>query len=294
VAALRRLEENGLSGYSGGTAQAFDLLPFSPSYRGAPRRNDETVTQEGKGVNVGSWHAVGARPILSVPRQPRRRQDMGYDVELDAMLLYRPVGLDELRLIYETGMKAFPPRLPEQPIFYPVLHQEYAEQIARDWNTRREPFAGYVTRFSISDRYAAQFEAHQVGGHEHVELWVPANELPEFNKEIESAIAVEVGFFGDGFRGEVPPQFMLAGRSALEQLHTLSQILEYNGMDFVCEVAANHRAIFLNFAYWLCCRSEDVELSSSRCATVIEAVRGAWAERNTAANLPALGKRAAQ
>jgi len=46
VAALRRLEENGLSGYSGGTAQVFDLLPFSPSYRGAPRRNDETVTQE--------------------------------------------------------------------------------------------------------------------------------------------------------------------------------------------------------------------------------------------------------
>jgi len=28
------------------------------------------------------------------------------------MILYRPVGLNELRLIYESGLKVFPPRLP--------------------------------------------------------------------------------------------------------------------------------------------------------------------------------------
>ena len=50
--------------------------------------------------------------------------------------LYRPVGPTELMLIRESGWTAFPPRLPEQPILYPVLNQEYAAQIARDWNVK--------------------------------------------------------------------------------------------------------------------------------------------------------------
>lgn len=37
------------------------------------------------------------------------------------MILYRPVGVAELRLIARSGFREFPPRLPEQPIFYPVL-----------------------------------------------------------------------------------------------------------------------------------------------------------------------------
>ncbi len=60
--------------------------------------------------------------------------------------LYRPVGQAELDLIRESGFIAFPPRLPEQPIFYPVLTRSYAEQIARDWNTKdpKSGFVGYV------------------------------------------------------------------------------------------------------------------------------------------------------
>ena len=46
------------------------------------------------------------------------------------MILWRPVGMRELELIHESGMKAFPPRLPEQPIFYPVLSEGYATKIA--------------------------------------------------------------------------------------------------------------------------------------------------------------------
>ena len=52
------------------------------------------------------------------------------------MIFYRPVLLHELRLIFENGLTAFPPRLPEQPIFYPVLNIDYARQIALDWNTK--------------------------------------------------------------------------------------------------------------------------------------------------------------
>ncbi len=54
----------------------------------------------------------------------------------EVVTLFRPVGQNELNLIKESGYKAFPPRLPEQPIFYPVLNEEYATQIARDWNTK--------------------------------------------------------------------------------------------------------------------------------------------------------------
>ncbi len=46
------------------------------------------------------------------------------------MTLYRPVGTAELTRIAESGFTAFPPRLPEQPIFYPVLNEAYACEIA--------------------------------------------------------------------------------------------------------------------------------------------------------------------
>ena len=50
--------------------------------------------------------------------------------------LFRPTGEKEFALIRNSGWTAFPPRLPDQPFFYPVLKEEYASQIARDWNTR--------------------------------------------------------------------------------------------------------------------------------------------------------------
>ena len=80
------------------------------------------------------------------------------------MILYRPVGLQELELIYESGMKAFPARLPQQPIFYPVLQLEYARQVASDWNVKNGQLAGYVTQFKVEDEYIDQFEEHTVGG----------------------------------------------------------------------------------------------------------------------------------
>lgn len=80
------------------------------------------------------------------------------------MILYRPVGLHELRLIAQTDYRVFPPRLPEQPIFYPVLNFGYAEQIARDWNTKSNSFAGFVTRFEIEDEYVSRFPVQVVAG----------------------------------------------------------------------------------------------------------------------------------
>lgn len=118
--------------------------------------------------------------------------------------LFRPVGLYELRLIRDSGYTAFPPRLPEQPIFYPVLNQEYAEQIARDWNAQdeRSGFMGAVTVFDVDAAYLAQFEAQIVGAAQHRELWVPAAKLDEFNRHIIGGIRVLSAFYGADYSGE--------------------------------------------------------------------------------------------
>jgi len=130
------------------------------------------------------------------------------------MILYRPVGLEELRLVYESGLKAFPPRLPEQPIFYPVLNQPYATQIARDWNTKSPNAAGYVTEFEVDDEFVRRYEVQQVGAREHLELWVPAEDLPAFNEHILPPIRVTAAYFGEEFRGFVPSVTMFRGKNA--------------------------------------------------------------------------------
>jgi hypothetical protein len=93
--------------------------------------------------------------------------------------LFRPIGQGELDLIIASGFKSFPPRLPDQPIFYPVLTKEYAEQIARDWNTKdeRSGFIGYVLEFDVDAEYLSRFEVRRVGSDKHLEYWIPAGDL---------------------------------------------------------------------------------------------------------------------
>jgi hypothetical protein len=114
----------------------------------------------------------------------------------DTTTLYRPVGPRELELIGASGFKRFPPRLPEQPIFYPVLSRSYAEQIARDWNSLREDscFIGYVTRFEVETTLLSRYVPRQLGAAEHREYWVPSEELEEFNRHIVGLIEVIAEF----------------------------------------------------------------------------------------------------
>ncbi len=55
---------------------------------------------------------------------------------MKTVTLYRPTGPNELELVKLSGNKRWPPRLPGQPIFYPVLNEEYATLITRNWNVR--------------------------------------------------------------------------------------------------------------------------------------------------------------
>jgi len=115
----------------------------------------------------------------------------------ETTLLFRPVGPKELALIAKSGFAEFPPRLEGQPYFYPVQNEEYARQIARDWNAKSpEIGAGFVTRFRVQTDYLTRFELRTVGGAIHQEYWIPAEELPEFNRNIVGTIEVIAEFRG--------------------------------------------------------------------------------------------------
>jgi len=103
--------------------------------------------------------------------------------------LYRPVGPTELELIEKSGFHAFPPRLPEQPIFYPVLDVKYAAQLARSWNAPAYG-AGFVTRFAVNDEFLIQYDVRVVGSRQHREYWIPAEDLDELNRNIVGEIEV--------------------------------------------------------------------------------------------------------
>jgi hypothetical protein len=112
----------------------------------------------------------------------------------EALTLWRPVGPQELQLIRQTGMRAFPKRLPEQPIFYPLLTEEYAVKIARDWNVAASG-VGFVTRFQIKRSFVDRYQVREAGGRSHQEYWIPAEDLEAFNAAIVGLIEV-TGSFG--------------------------------------------------------------------------------------------------
>jgi hypothetical protein len=110
--------------------------------------------------------------------------------------LFRPVGPEELKLIKEANCRAFPPRLPDQPIFYPVVTEEYAAKIARDWNVPASG-TGYVTRFRVRRAYLARYQVQNAGGERFQEYWIPAEDLVQFNENIVGEIEVIQEFRGN-------------------------------------------------------------------------------------------------
>jgi hypothetical protein len=109
--------------------------------------------------------------------------------------LFRPVGPQELELIEKSSFLKFPPRLEGQPYFYPVLNQQYAVQIARDWNATNPAIgAGFVTRFQVRTEFLDRFDVKTVGSAIHQEYWIPAADLAEFNRNIIGKIDVIAEF----------------------------------------------------------------------------------------------------
>jgi hypothetical protein len=116
--------------------------------------------------------------------------------------LYRPIGAAEYALILRSGFRAFPARLPHQPIFYPVTNEAYAAQIARDWNAKdaASGYVGYVARFRVPTDFLARYPLRKVGSTIHTEYWIPAEHLPELNRAIVGPIDIVAEFRRDDER----------------------------------------------------------------------------------------------
>ena len=108
--------------------------------------------------------------------------------------LYRPVNKAELELIAGLDWKGFPPRLPEQPFFYPVMNEQYAREISEQWNVPAYG-AGYVVKWAMESEYLKKFRVENVGGKHHNELWIPAEELSVFNSHIVGNIELIAEFY---------------------------------------------------------------------------------------------------
>lgn len=115
----------------------------------------------------------------------------------ETVTLWRSVVPAEPILIRESGMRAFPPRLPGQPIFYPVLTDDYAVKIARDWNVR-DSGSGFVTRFEVKRSLLANYTVQEAGGRAHCEAWIPAEDLLAFDAAIVGQIQFAHHFGTDG------------------------------------------------------------------------------------------------
>jgi hypothetical protein len=126
----------------------------------------------------------------------------------DTVTLYRPTGPKELALVRESGWTRWPPRLPEQPIFYPVLHEEYAIQIARDWNAKDPAtgYRGYVTRFRVLASFLCRYQVQTVGSRLHQEYWIPAEDLEDLNHNIVGQIEVIHEFRSSPVQGGPPDE----------------------------------------------------------------------------------------
>ena len=114
--------------------------------------------------------------------------------------LYRPTGPEELKLVEKSGFRAWPPRLPEQPIFYPVTNEQYAAEIAERWNVK-DSKAGFVTKFEVRRAFMDRYVIEQVGASHHTEWWVPAEDLEELNANIVGKVEV-IRSFGVTESGE--------------------------------------------------------------------------------------------
>jgi hypothetical protein len=107
----------------------------------------------------------------------------------ETVMMFRPAGPKEMELVAASGYKRWPPRLPEQPIFYPVANEEYATEIARDWNVK-ESKIGFVTKFKVRKSFTDRYKIQKVGGANHLEWWIPAKDLEELNDNIVGLIEI--------------------------------------------------------------------------------------------------------
>jgi hypothetical protein len=172
----------------------------------------------------------------------------------------------QLELILESDAREFPPRLADQPFFYPVLNAGYAEQIARDWNTRdtRSGHAGFVTAFELPDDYLACYDVRVVGAREHQELWVPAGRLPEFNHHLRSRIRITIAFYGPDYAHRAVEHFLELARVHEDPARLRS------------ELGRTWKTVLPQHGYWTAVAAEGLGVPGQEADRVLAAIARAW------------------
>jgi hypothetical protein len=193
---------------------------------------------------------------------------------VETLTLYRPVGLREAELVLASGCSGFPPRLPDQPIFYPVMNAEYARQIARDWNApdAGSGHAGFVTAFDVDAAYLSRFAVQTVGGRTHQELWVPAGELADFNAHLAGPVRFTEAWYGPGYRGPDSPLGPLERQ--LLALHEQAGPSEARTQE---QLRASPAAVLFNSAWWASTSARAQGLEESARSGLLTRIRAAWA-----------------
>ena len=181
-------------------------------------------------------------------------------------------------MIWDSGLREFPPRLAHQPFFYPVASADYARHIAANWNVNDEAsgFSGFVTAFNVVEDYLSAPEPHVVGASTHVECWVPAGQLPSFNCAITDVNTIEAAFFGSRFVGYIPEAYGLQGKNAMEQFVCLAKAWAYGRMDFAGEVSVSRKAVWLNSWFWALHDFASPGIDSQQKRNVMDRLREAW------------------
>ncbi|MFP2913062.1 hypothetical protein ACLESD_50260, partial [Pyxidicoccus sp. 3LFB2] len=207
------------------------------------------------------------------------------------LTLYRPVGLKEAELVLASGCSGFPPRLPDQPIFYPVMNAAYARQIARDWNApdAGSGHVGFVTTFDVDAAYLARFPVRTVGARGHTELWVPAEELADFNAHLVGPVRFTEAWYGPGYRGPDSPLGPL--ESQLEALGERAGTSEDRLRELLHACPA---AVLFNAGWWESTPARAQGLEASVRAGLLTRVRAAWAAGFPAWPLPGTGNTAVE
>lgn len=184
----------------------------APAIARALARSDMTDTNSVAGLS-DALREVGGRPLPgTLDRIEREAPDWlaqnlvedwrsATDVSVPAgetVTLWRPCNDEELALVSASAWRAWPPRLDWQPIFYPVLNEAYATEIARGFQI---PASGrsHVTRFNVEADYLARYPVQCVGDRTSLEYWIPAEDLHEFNEHIVGLIEVVATYEQDQY-----------------------------------------------------------------------------------------------
>lgn len=169
------------------------------------------------------------------------------------MKLYRPVGLQELQKILNSGSEKFPYRQVWQPILYIVENYGYAEQIGTMWNLKDENsgFSGYILEFIISDEYMKDYELKQVGDRTHLEYWIPAEDTDRFNNSLAGRIKIINAFYGEKYRGEAFYESVLEGKNPEEQITYLVFLMKDSYEKFSEIIKKYKNQVILNLIYWM-------------------------------------------